>query len=53
MNMSEYWPLDYRIMIASHVQILALFCQTIKQTISDALDEFATGHIITKSGFIS
>jgi hypothetical protein len=43
MNMSDYWPLDYRIMIASHFQILALFCRTIKQTISDVVEEFATG----------
>jgi hypothetical protein len=47
MNMSDYWPLDYRIMIASHFQILALLCRTIQQTISDAVEEFSTDHIIT------
>jgi len=47
MNMSNYWPLDYRIMIASHFQILALFCQTMKQIISDAIDEFSTDYIFT------
>ena len=47
MNMSNYWPLDYRLMIASHFQHLALLCQTVKQTVVDALAEFATGHIIS------
>jgi hypothetical protein len=46
-NVSDYWPLDYRIMIASHFQVLALLCQTMKQTITDAIDEFSSEHIIT------
>ena len=46
-NMSDYWPLDYRTMVASHFQILAVFCRTIKQMVSDALEEFSSEHITT------
>ena len=45
-NMSEYWPLDHRVMLASHFQMLALFCQSIQQTISSKLNEFATKQIV-------
>jgi hypothetical protein len=47
MNVSDYWPLDYRIMIASHFQILAVLCRTINQTILDAIEEFSTEYITT------
>ena len=46
-NMSEYWPLDYRVMMASHFQMLTLFCQNIQQAVSDNLDEFANRQIIS------
>ena len=38
--MSNYWPIDYRTMIASHFQLLDVLCQTINQTVSDALEQF-------------
>ena len=47
MNMSDYWPTDYRLMAASHLQILTLLCRTVNQTIMNALVEFADRHIIT------
>ncbi|CAF1223849.1 unnamed protein product [Rotaria sp. Silwood1] len=46
-NMSDYYPLDYRIMIASHFQLLSLLCRTIKEMVSDTLKEFAAKQIIT------
>ncbi|CAF1451329.1 unnamed protein product, partial [Rotaria sp. Silwood1] len=46
-NMSNYYPLDYRIMAASHFQIIALLCRTIKQMVSDVLEEFTTTYMIT------
>ncbi|CAF3338151.1 unnamed protein product [Rotaria sp. Silwood2] len=46
-KMSDYYPLDYRIMAASHFQVIALLCQTITQMVSDVLEEFATRYIIT------
>jgi len=46
-QMSEYWPLDYRIMMASHFQLLALFCQTIQQTVVDTINELSSKHIIS------
>lgn len=46
-NMSDYYPLDYRVMAASHFQLLALFCQTMVQTISDDLEDFSTSYILS------
>ncbi|CAF4440264.1 unnamed protein product [Rotaria sp. Silwood2] len=46
-KMSEYYPLDYRIMIVSHFQVVALLCRTITQMVSDAFEEFATRYMIT------
>ncbi|CAF3828738.1 unnamed protein product [Rotaria sp. Silwood1] len=46
-QMSDYYPLDYRIMAASHFQLVALLCRTIKEMVSDALKEFATRNMIT------
>ncbi|UJR19652.1 hypothetical protein I4U23_022787 [Adineta vaga] len=46
-NMSNYYILDYRIIAASHFQILASLCRIIKQIISDSLDEFYSKQIIT------
>ncbi|CAF4239831.1 unnamed protein product, partial [Rotaria sordida] len=52
-NMSDYYPLDYRIMAASHFQIIALLCQTVKQMVSDALEEFTTKYIITNKALFN
>ncbi|CAF1269244.1 unnamed protein product [Adineta ricciae] len=46
-KMSEYWPLDYRVMMASHFQILSLFCQSLQQTISSKLEEFVAKQFIS------
>ena len=45
-NMSDYYPLDYRLMSASHFQSLALFCRTSQQLISDTLRQSASEHLI-------
>ena len=47
MKMSDYWTTDYRVMLASHLQILALFCQSANETINDLIAEFTARHIIT------
>ena len=46
-NMSDYWPLDYRTMAASHFQVLATLCLTVKQIVSDVLEEFTSKYITT------
>ena len=46
-TMSDYYPLDYRLMSASHFQLLALFCRTSEQLISNALRQSASEHLIT------
>ena len=46
-KMSEYWQLDYCMIMASHFQLLALFCQTIRQTITDRIDQLSSEHIIS------
>ncbi|CAF1150483.1 unnamed protein product [Rotaria sp. Silwood1] len=46
-NMSNYYPLDYRIMAAFHFQIISLLCRTVKQMVSDALEEFTRKYIFT------
>ncbi|CAF4198471.1 unnamed protein product [Rotaria sp. Silwood2] len=46
-KMSDCYSLDYRIMAVSHFQLIALLCRTIKEMISDALEEFTTRKIVT------
>ena len=47
MRMSDYWTTDYRVMLASHLQILALFCQSANETLNDLIAEFTARHIIS------
>ncbi|CAF4698238.1 unnamed protein product, partial [Rotaria sp. Silwood2] len=46
-KISDYYLLDYRTMIASHFQVIALLCRTIIQIVTNAIKEFATRYLIT------
>ncbi|UJR11639.1 hypothetical protein I4U23_015820 [Adineta vaga] len=46
-NKNKYHWKDYRIIIASHFQILALLCQIIQRIITDSLNEFYSEEILT------
>ncbi|CAF0825632.1 unnamed protein product [Adineta ricciae] len=46
-NRKDFAMSDYRLSMPSHFQILALFCRTIKETISYSIDEFAAEHFIS------
>ena len=44
---SNYWLNDYRLMASSHLQILGLFCQVVRERIVDAIEEFTAANMIT------
>jgi hypothetical protein len=53
MNVSDYWPLDYRGMVAFHFQLIALFCQHMKQNVFVVIEEFDSKYLITTQTFMS
>lgn len=46
-NTSDYHHSDYRVMGASHFQLLAVLCRTVEQMVLDSLRELAEAHITT------
>ncbi|CAF4141810.1 unnamed protein product [Adineta steineri] len=46
-NMSRFYPLDFRLMAMSQFQVLAALCQTAAWTVSSALNQFLTQQIVT------
>ncbi|CAF1057497.1 unnamed protein product [Adineta steineri] len=46
-NIGDYYRLDYRIIVSSHFQLLALLCETIKQMMDDSLFVFNSKRIMT------
>ncbi|CAF1199621.1 unnamed protein product [Adineta steineri] len=46
-NMSDYYMKDYRIIVSSHFQLLALLCETVKQMIDDSLFIFNSKYFTT------
>ncbi|CAF1007554.1 unnamed protein product [Adineta ricciae] len=46
-DVSQYWPVDYRLMVSSHIQLVQIFCRTTKEKITDAIQEFASQYLIT------
>ncbi|CAF1450755.1 unnamed protein product [Adineta steineri] len=46
-NMSRFYPLDFRLMAMSQFQVLASLCQTAAWTINGALNQFLAQQIVT------
>ncbi|CAF1351825.1 unnamed protein product [Adineta ricciae] len=46
-DVSKYWPIDYRLMVSSHVQLIQIFCRMIKEKLSIVLQEFSSQYVIT------
>ncbi|CAF1384653.1 unnamed protein product [Adineta ricciae] len=44
---SDYYPLDYRLMLSSHIQFLQIFCRTINEKVIDVLRKFSSEYFIT------
>ncbi|CAF1193178.1 unnamed protein product [Adineta ricciae] len=47
LNISRYFTGDYRVMLTSHFQTLALLCRTVKKLTFDAINEFGSEQLIT------
>ncbi|CAF1165555.1 unnamed protein product [Adineta ricciae] len=46
-DVSRYWPVDYRLMVSSHIQLVQIFCRTTREKVTDAIQEFASQYLIT------
>ncbi|UJR29650.1 hypothetical protein I4U23_017198 [Adineta vaga] len=46
-NVSEYWPIDYRLLVSSHIEFLQIFCRMTKEKVTDVLQEFSSRYLIT------
>ncbi|CAF1348067.1 unnamed protein product [Adineta ricciae] len=46
-NVSDYWPFDYRKMVAAHFQLITLYCRHMKQKTFDVIKEFSSKYLIT------
>jgi hypothetical protein len=46
-NTTNYFPLDFRTSASSQFQVIALICNTVIESVSNAVQEFATQQLIT------
>ncbi|UJR19841.1 hypothetical protein I4U23_022974 [Adineta vaga] len=47
MNVSDYWPFDYRVMAVSQFQLITSYCRHMKQKALDIIEEFGSKYLIT------